>query len=525
MVVAVVALVALQARRGSTQSLATLAPGADMPTIPPETAQFANDWPVAQGNLAATRSAANSAISSTNVTQLEVAWTFDLSASGAWGSVTANPIVAGDRVYIQDMQSNVFALDRATGALKWKAEFNIGSAGPNGVTVGYGMVYAPLGDTGEVVALDAGSGKTVWRKQVGSPPGEGIDMAPIAYGGLVYVSTVPGTSGHENFYRAGDRGLLYALDAANGQVAWSFDTTHGAPRAGGGGGLWYPPSFDAAGNVYFGVGNPSPFPGTRSCPNGSCRPGDNEYTDSMVSLDGKTGGVRWYYQDRKHDLLGLDFQQTPILTTVELGGTATPMAIGSGKTGNVVAVKSVTGEVIWKRSVGRHQNDDVTELPSDVALEVFPGDYGGVETPIAYASGTVFATYLDLPQFQSAALANPGNATLTDGTGGLVAISGANGSVKWEAKINALVLGGATVANDVVFTGGLDGFLRAFNAETGQELWKHEARSGFNAPPAIAGDMAFVGAGFVKLPPVGGAPVRISGGSGSGLIAFKIRVH
>ncbi|MBA2718848.1 MAG: PQQ-binding-like beta-propeller repeat protein, partial [Chloroflexi bacterium] len=346
-----------------------------------------------QGDLAATRSAVGSTISSASVGQLEVAWTFDLTAVGAYGSITANPIVVGDTVYIQDMQSNVFALDRATGTLKWKAEHNIASAGPNGVAVGYGMVYAALGDTGEVVALDAFSGKLVWRNQIGNPPGEGIDMAPIAYGGLVYVSTVPGGTG--GFYRAGDRGVLYGLDASDGQVVWWFDTTNGgwgAPRFAGGGGLWYPPSFDVAGNIYFGVGNPGPYPLSPECPNASCRPGDNEYTNSMVSLDAKTGGVRWHYQDRKHDLLGLDFQHTPILTD--------GMAIGAGKSGNVVAVNANTGALLWKASVGKHQNDDVTELPTDDFLEIFPGDYGGVETPIAYANGAVFATYLDLPKYQ-----------------------------------------------------------------------------------------------------------------------------
>ena len=256
-VILVVEISALLAGRGPT-GLRTQA--AELPTIPPETEQFANDWPVPHGNLGATRSAGNSAISAANVARLGVAWTFDIPATSAWGSITANPIVVGDTVYIQDMESNIFALDRATGSLKWKATFDVGSNGPNGVAVGYGKVYAALGDTGEVVALDSASGKVVWRRQVGSPLGEGIDMAPIAYNGLVYVSTVPCTSA--SCYRAGLRGVLYGLEAANGEVAWRFDTT----KAADGGGLWYPPSVDAAGNIYFGVGNPTPYPLTPGCP-------------------------------------------------------------------------------------------------------------------------------------------------------------------------------------------------------------------------------------------------------------------
>ncbi len=481
-------------------------PTPELPTIPPETTQFAGDWPVPQGDLAGTRNAVNSSINAGNLSELDVAWTFDLTAAGFFGTVTANPIVAGETVYIQDMQSNIFALNRADGSLKWQADYNVGSIGPNGVAVGYGHVYAGLSDTGEVVGLNAESGEEVWRQKIGSPPGEGIDMAPIVYDGFVWISTVPGTGVGPTFYENGDRGVLYVLDAMTGEVAWWFDTTDGGfgvPAAAGGGGLWYPPSFDEQGNVYFGVGNPAPWPLNAECPNGSCRPGDNLYTSAMVSLDGETGAVRWHYQDRPHDLLDLDFQHTPALATIGINGTDTKVAIGAGKTGNVVAVNADTGEVLWKTPVGIHQNDENADLPQE-PIEVYPGTYGGVESPIAYANGTVFVTYLDMPQYQGATGPDPDrSANFAEATGGLVAINAADGTVKWETKLPTLVVGAATVANDVVFTAGLDGFFRGFDVNTGQELWSYEADLGINAPPAIAGDTIFVAAGFVKLPQVG----------------------
>ena len=481
-------------------------PTPDLPTIPPETEQYAADWPVPNGDLASTRNALDSAINADTVGQLDVAWTFDLSASGFFGAITSNPIIVGETVYIQDMQSNVFALDRASGTLKWSAEFNVGSIGPNGVAVAYGMVYGALSDTGEVVGLNAETGQEVWRQKIGSPPGEGIDMAPIVYDGVVYISTVPGSGAGPTFYQNGDRGVLYALNAMTGEVIWWFDTTnggYGVPAAAGGGGLWYPPSFDDEGNLYFGVGNPAPWPLTPECPNGSCRPGDNAYTSGMVSLDRETGAVRWFYQDAPHDLLDLDFQISPIITTIDVDGAPTKIAIGAGKTGNVVGVNADTGELLWRTAVGKHQNDDLDELPAD-PIEIFPGSLGGVETPIAYANGTVFATYLDLPQYQSATGPDPertGN--YADGTGGIIAINVADGSVKWDVKLPTLVVGAATVANNVVFTAGLDGFVRGFDVETGQEIWNWEADLGINAPLAIAGDMLFVGAGFVKFAQVG----------------------
>lgn len=501
-------------QQGSAQSsnddeaASAASPEAVLPVIPPEVTVGEGDWPVAQGDLAGTRQAINSPINSGNLDQLDVAWTFDLQAAGFFGTVTANPIVVGDTVFIQDMQSNIFAINRWDGSLRWETKFGVGSIGPNGVAVGYGMVYAGLSDTGEVVALNADTGEEIWRQRIGSPPGEGIDMAPSVYNGMVYISTVPGTGVGPTFYQDGDRGVLYVLDAQTGEVAWWFDTTNdgfGVPKLAGGGGLWYPPSFDDEGNIYFGVGNPSPWPMTEACPNGACRPGDNAYTSSMVSLDAYSGAVRWFYQDRPHDLLDLDLQNTPVLISVTIDGADTLVAVGSGKTGNVVAVNADTGDVLWKTPVGKHQNDGLGDLPDD-PIEVFPGAYGGVETPIAYANGVLFVTYVDLAQYQGATGPDPDrSANFAEATGGIAAINATDGSILWDVKLPTFVLGGATVANDVVFTAGLDGFVRAFDVKTGTELWSWEADMGINAPLAIADDTIFVAAGFVKMPQVGAA--------------------
>ena len=482
-------------------------PQAELPTVPPEMENLNGNWPTAQGNYAGTRAAVDSTISSDNIDQLEVAWRFPIEASGFFGGFTATPIVIDDVVYIQDMQSNIFALDRATGEVLWEAEYNVGTIGPNGVAVAYGMVYAGLGDAGEVVAVDASDGTEVWRVQIGSPPGEGIDMAPIVHDGLVYISTVPGT-GLGSFYAGGDRGVLYALDALTGETAWWWDTTGddnawNAARVAGGGGLWYPPSVDEEGNIFFGVGNPAPWPLTPECPNGECRPGDNLYTSAMVSLDAETGGLRWYYQDRPHDLLDLDFQNTPVLTTVEIDGTETKIAIGSGKTGNVVAVNDENGEVLWRTPVGKHQNDDLDELPMDEFVEIYPGTLGGVETPLAYANGTVYVTYVDWPQYQSAIGQSPDmGGDFGTAVGGIVALDVTDGTVKWETAIPTMPLAGATLANDVVFSAGLNGIVQAFDTQNGAEIWTYQAEAGINAPLAVAGDMLFVGAGSFLFPSV-----------------------
>ena len=68
--------------------------------------------------------------------------------------------------------------------------------------------------------------------------------------------------------------------------------------------------------MYFGVGNPAPFPGTTEYPWGSSRPGPNLYTNSLVKLDAKTGKLQWYYQVTPHDIYDWDFQNPPILAKV-----------------------------------------------------------------------------------------------------------------------------------------------------------------------------------------------------------------
>ena len=106
--------------------------------------------------------------------------------------------------------------------------------------------------------------------------------------------------------------------------------------------------------MYFGTGNPAPFPGQSGEPWGASRPGANLYTDSIVKLDAKTGQLQWYHQATPHDLYDWDFQDPPILT--EIGGRE--VAIGAGKSGLVIAVDAETGKQIWKTPVGEHNGHD-----------------------------------------------------------------------------------------------------------------------------------------------------------------------
>jgi outer membrane protein assembly factor BamB len=224
-------------------------PTVDLPAVPPEAAQFANDWPLAQGNYAATRLAGSSPIDSTTVGHLGVAWRLPLDATSAFGAMTGNPIVVGDTVFIIDMLGNVQSLDRATGTVKWRNDYGVPTYGPNGVAIGYGHLVSVLGDTAEVLCLQADTGQEVWRFQLTNHGALGITMAPLIYDGVVYVSTEPGGNTKGN-YEGGASGVVYAMDLLTGITLWTWNTSKGELFGNfvvnSGGGLWYPPSVDEA---------------------------------------------------------------------------------------------------------------------------------------------------------------------------------------------------------------------------------------------------------------------------------------
>lgn len=111
--------------------------------VPIEVSQYAAGWPVAQGNLQATRAATNSPINGSNIGKLAVAWTTPITTSGTFSAITATPVVIDQVVYLQDMQSNVFALDRTTGKQLWRTDYNVPCNGPKALRWPTGMRMPP----------------------------------------------------------------------------------------------------------------------------------------------------------------------------------------------------------------------------------------------------------------------------------------------------------------------------------------------------------------------------------------------
>jgi outer membrane protein assembly factor BamB len=462
---------------------------------PPEFAEFASQWPAHNLDLSNTRSTTASPIDSSNVSKLAAKWRFKLTGAGAFGAFSSAPIVLGNTVYLQDLSSNVYALNRETGMVRWKHLFDSTSVGPNGVAYGYGMLFGAT-ET-KAFALNPETGRLLWSRKLIRNGKEGIDMTPVVYDHTVLLSTIPGNA--KTFYAGNGDGIVYALGVNTGKVKWSFNTIAdgsrlwGHPKVNSGGGLWYPPAVDKAGRVFLTVANPAPFPGTTKYPNGSSRPGPNLYTDSLVALDGSTGKLLWFRQVVRHDIRDYDLQDSPIVGTIPVGGTPTEVVFAAGKMGRVVAYQAADGKRLWETPVGRHLND--TGLLGKKPTLVLPGELGGVETPMAYDGSSLYVPVVNLGfRYTSSSVKPASKAGLFGGTGQLVALDPTTGAARWTRTFTSADYGAATVSHDVVFTSTLDGKIYALSTKDGSTLWSAQAPAGVNAFPAIDGKLLLVGA-------------------------------
>jgi outer membrane protein assembly factor BamB len=437
-------------------------------------------------------------IKASTVNELEVAWTLPINAESAFGSYASAPIVSKGVVYSQDLASNVQAIDAESGDVLWSKKYELPDHGPNGVVVQNGLV---LGATpNSAFALDQETGRQVWSVQLIRNEQEGIDMAPGYHDGIVYVSTVPVNVGE--FYGAGGVGILWALDAKTGKKLWHFDTVPkdlwGKPEVNSGGGLWYTPAFDEKGSMYFGVGNPAPFPGTESEKWGSSRPGPNLYSDSLVKLNAKTGKLEWYYQQTPHALADWDFQNPPIL--VSAGGKE--LVLGAGKSGWVVALDAKTGKPVWKVAVGKHNGHDDDGLLAmrgetsklKTPETIYPGSLGGVISPMATDGKSVFVPVINSP-LEIVTQTEKGEPGPLNGE--LIALDLKNGSLEWKHEFpTAPPFGFTTVANDLVFATTYDGNVQAFETGSGRLAWQQTLPAGTNAGVTVAGDTLIAPAGL-----------------------------
>jgi outer membrane protein assembly factor BamB len=465
----------------STTSGATTVP----PGAPAEDICYAMEWPSPNGDLYNTR-VAHSAISSANVAKLGMAWTMPLQGSGGTGADLANPVIANGIVYVQDGASNVMAVRYATGQVLWTHQFNSPDYGPNGVTIANGGIYGVTA-TG-VFALNAQTGQQVWYNTQLATGKANFDIAPQVANGKVFVASALTAGG----------GIIYALDANTGTTLWSFQTVVdpvGQQLRATAGGAWDAMLIGPDNSIYAGIGNPY-----LTLQQAQSMPSRELYTDSIVKLSQATGKLEWYYQAFPDDFHDWDLQISPIYTTT---ATGRPVVLAAGKGGFVFAFDAASGQLLWQTAVGMHNghdNDDQLALAGKLQLTVpftlLPGEIGGVETDMAAADGMVYVPVVNVPTTYTSATSPVGTPDLTHAAGEVVAIDLTTGKQVWATSLPQMPLGGATVANDLVFTTTFTGEVVALSRQNGAITWTAQLPAGSNAPLAIVGDTLLAGAGL-----------------------------
>ena len=288
------------------------------------------DWPTVGGGPGNARYSPLAQITTSNVSMLGAAWTSQKFDTAAASRAMA---VVKDGMMFLTAPPAVFALDAKSGKTVWKFQTSggrgqapapgrlVGSPAREGVAVAEGLVFVGLSDA-RAIALDEKTGQLIWDKYIGDDPrdkGQVISGAPQYAGGLVSF----GLSADNGW-----RGQVVALDPKSGKEAWRFFVVPGPGEKGsdtwpqnsnswkrGGGAVWLVGAADAdLGTVYYATGNGVPQLG------GEGRPGDNLFLCSVVALDAKTGKVKWHYQMIRHDIWEADVAIAPLLFDATLDG-------------------------------------------------------------------------------------------------------------------------------------------------------------------------------------------------------------
>ncbi|HTU69466.1 MAG TPA: PQQ-binding-like beta-propeller repeat protein [Candidatus Baltobacteraceae bacterium] len=421
--------------------------------------------------------------------------------TGMTASFETTPIVVGGTMFLTtpvvNSQMKIMALNAATGERIWETTYNLGTfqicCGPvnRGVAVGYGKVYVVTLDD-NLLALDATTGKLLWQKNLADPTlGYSETMAPQLYDGTVYV----GSAGGEWAIR----GFVAAFDANTGDKKWQWWSTDPKTYSGdswktGGAMSWTTPAIDSKlGLLILSTGNPNPDL------YGTSREGDNKNSDSIVALDLKTGALRWAYQEVKHDVWDYDAVSNPLLFDVHQNGQTIPAAGEAGKVGWIFIVDRRTGKLIRKSAPYVMMSKNMFSMPTSAGVNMLPGANGGDEwSPPAYSPKTHDMYVPAMNQLMTFTTNEPkagtgqirlGSAFLNVKKGAIqngpfVAVNMDTGKIAWQYLAPQPLIGGAlATGGNLVFMGEGNGWFDAFNATTGQRVWRYQLGAGVNAPP------------------------------------------
>ncbi len=318
-----------------------------------------DNWIGYNGNGYNTRHSALNQINTSNVRNLRVAWRKTLKIPGlkykpgAFGTFAeATPVVYGGVMYIPDTGNNIWAVDAGTGERIWthrpklKKLVGLGAAFPTrGVTVGDGKVFLAAADA-TIQAINQSTGRIVWRKSTANHlVGHSFTNAPLYVDGKIITGSTGGDSGAPGF--------VLALDAKTGRELWRFQVIPQKPSDpgwsswprkkafNGGGAMWNVPAVDPELNmIYLVTGNPIPYSGVRR------GRGKELFTDTILALDLRTGKLRWHFQTVHHDIWDYDATNAVILFDYPIRGQVRKAIAHAGKTGFVYLLDRTNGKPI-----------------------------------------------------------------------------------------------------------------------------------------------------------------------------------
>ena len=514
----------------------------------------ANNFLHTNGNYSQTRYHPAAQINLENVGDLRPAWIFQTEIVD---TMETSPIVVNGVMYVTTSFNHVYALNAETGEQLWHHKHKMGPittycCGPNnrGVAVYGDMVYMGTLDS-KLVALNAADGSVVWETQIADPElGYSETMAPSAVDGKILI----GTNGGEY----GIRGFVKAFDATSGDLLWTFHTTPensvgvwathdatgrdmlrdikaekkalkklGDPYKTLGGGVWQNPSVDAANDrIYFVAGNPSPDL------DGSIRPGDNLYTNSLISTTLSTGEYVCHFQYIAHDVWDLDAVSPTVITdVVDNNGNIVKGILHGGKTGHIYIHNADDCSLI-RHSEAMIPQENMWVLPTKDGERMLPGANGGVEwSPLATNPnlGLSYAINLHQPMtYHVESTPYPGGKLWLGGAfkiiaseeqwGNIAAVDYNTGAIRWKVKTQQPMIGGIlATAGGLVFTGQGNGTFAAYDAANGTELWSFQAGAGVNAPPS-----SYTVNGKQYIVVAAGGNVQLNYKRGNNIIAFTV---
>jgi quinohemoprotein ethanol dehydrogenase len=493
------------------------------------------DWPAYGRTFSESRFSPLRQVNDSNVSRLGLAWAMDLDVPN---SITA-PVEAGGIIYLAAGYSIVHAIRATDGRLLWRYDPKVPEAAGQKLRAGWGIrglalwkdkVYVGTQD-GRLLALAQETGKLVWSAQTLDPAnGAFISGAPRAFNGKIVIGNAGG-----DFSPL--RGYVTAYDAESGRQIWRFYVVPGKPgvqdgaasdeimdraaktwtgewwQFGGGGNVWNSMTFDPELNrLYLGTGNAEPSNWKIRSPKG----GDNLYTASVVAVDADTGRYAWHYQTTPGDAWDYDSATDMTLATLDIQGHPRRVMLHAAKNGFFYVIDRENGRLISAEKLGkvtwaervdlstgrpvetpgaRYQDKDVLLWPSFQAVHHW--------TPQSFSplTGLVYVPTLEMPMpfgdegvdktHWQPKLLTPEFAGYTPGGGDVPRDAGKSilkawdpmtQKEHWSIETPGISEGGTlATAGNLVIQGRADGYLHAYSADHGKDLWS------FNAGVAVTG--------------------------------------